>query len=937
MTIHARRYPCILVLLVSWLAFQVSYFPSCVDYIAYTSAQPTLGGSAPPPVGEGCTTPVVVQDLFLVDAVTGLDLEKLFSGTVIDAQNLTTPSITIRAELDFSSLTTSVGTGIKTLVVMFDLDDGLLQRIESTPLLDIASTYNLSFYLAGKDEVSNKPFAANSLLSSSSSTRMTGTKFHTISVKAICTTNSANNSGDHEVHGSSIVDKIQVQPNGDQQIIGTNPKTDEINNVTATSDAASNAPSQRFLVQEAVSGQDFRRRNTETSNSTLNTTRRPDGSLTVTFSILHTRSSEAPISPILPTTAPTPRTTTSPIQTTSSPFSTTQSPSSVGTDDKTKYDVRGYKVHPNGYLNFDGNDTIYVNDKITIGFEGPFASETGTTDRDNDYYRPSSTFADYRLDVHFFLVAQDNTTHNGSQHYYVVPGYFTAYGHVANTPSSTGNAWLCHFRPDHVGVWNWTASFKQGMNVAQQQIRVHSNHTTWVTSSTTNSTSTGTFGDPTGLMDGSTGSFVVTMPSDSAAASSEQTLSVLQVSSGNRRKLDRLIHPPGTNRYEISRSDNTDDSTTGYKPFVKIGTGDTPIDLLSYESNWNSDTMPSKHIVDYIEGNPTWAGGQGKNTIGAINYVSKSGINTVTIATISDTFHPFAVNNLSLVTGTSTAIDIDHHYVLMSYNVTKLAQCEIIVAWIDKCGLSLNLRLSDTKVQFLDSDVKNGVLYDSRRLYYREMIARFGYHSAITWYLDGDGTSTITEILQRAEYIRSVDPYKNPIIVRVNPSEEPSFMKELVSNVNVVDGISLQSVLYERTDSTINDILKIKETVGKELSSATIIEIDAFVVRDPDDIDMTRQNVLWSSLLGGGIAGIMYNNYYYGQDFTHHQPLWEQSYYAVSKFFQNTTNILPYYGMTNAYPIVSSGSWCIMNDLGTIIVVYKKRSVTFTISVKFPV
>ncbi len=69
-----------------------------------------------------------------------------------------------------------------------------------------------------------------------------------------------------------------------------------------------------------------------------------------------------------------------------------------------------------------------------------------------------SPFRDYRLFVTF--------THVASGKSYRVPGYYAADGRAAETGAASGNVWRAHFMPDAEGEWKWTASFRQGRNVA---------------------------------------------------------------------------------------------------------------------------------------------------------------------------------------------------------------------------------------------------------------------------------------------------------------------------------------------------------------------------------------------------------------------------------------------------------------------------------------
>ena len=94
--------------------------------------------------------------------------------------------------------------------------------------------------------------------------------------------------------------------------------------------------------------------------------------------------------------------------------------------------------------------------KITLGFRGPPASETGMTVPGS--YRAPTPFADYRLDVSF--------THRATGKEFIVPGYYAADGNAANTHAVSGSVWIVHFTPPLTGRFDWLATFTQGSDVA---------------------------------------------------------------------------------------------------------------------------------------------------------------------------------------------------------------------------------------------------------------------------------------------------------------------------------------------------------------------------------------------------------------------------------------------------------------------------------------
>ena len=114
------------------------------------------------------------------------------------------------------------------------------------------------------------------------------------------------------------------------------------------------------------------------------------------------------------------------------------------------------KTHPAllflllGSLNLDGAPSVTGEQRqwhtVTLTFDGPQTSEDATP----------NPFTDYRLDVRF--TQEDRVM--------LVPGYYAADGDAANSSADAGNKWRVHFSPPTTGTWHWTASFRQGPQVA---------------------------------------------------------------------------------------------------------------------------------------------------------------------------------------------------------------------------------------------------------------------------------------------------------------------------------------------------------------------------------------------------------------------------------------------------------------------------------------
>jgi hypothetical protein len=71
-------------------------------------------------------------------------------------------------------------------------------------------------------------------------------------------------------------------------------------------------------------------------------------------------------------------------------------------------------------------------------------------------------------------------------------------------------------------------------------------------------------------------------------------------------------------------------------------------------------------------------------------------------------------------------------------------------------GMYLHFKTQETENdQLLDG----GSLGLERKLYYRELIARFSHHLALNWNLGEENTNTDTERKQFCDYFEQVDPY----------------------------------------------------------------------------------------------------------------------------------------------------------------------------------
>ena len=130
------------------------------------------------------------------------------------------------------------------------------------------------------------------------------------------------------------------------------------------------------------------------------------------------------------------------------------------------------------------------------------------------------------------------------------------------------------------------------------------------------------------------------------------------------------------------------------------------------------------HIQDWNTGDPSWQNGKGAGLIGAVNYLSSEDVNSAFIL----------INNLGLNDsedeGNEDVWPWISHDVFDRYDTSKLAQWDIVFQHMQEKGIVLHFALQE-----IDNDqlLDGGELGRERKLFYKEMAARFGYHNGVIW------------------------------------------------------------------------------------------------------------------------------------------------------------------------------------------------------------
>ncbi|MCW5982194.1 MAG: DUF5060 domain-containing protein [Bryobacteraceae bacterium] len=484
---------------------------------------------------------------------------------------------------------------------------------------------------------------------------------------------------------------------------------------------------------------------------------------------------------------------------------------------------------------------------VTVTFDGPRTAEDATP----------NPFRDYRLNVTF--------THTGSGKSYVAPGFFAADGKAAESSAVSGNQWRVRFTPDAEGEWKYVASFRSGADVAISL-------------------------DPddgeAAAFDGESGSFRVG-PSDKTGADHR--------AKGLLRYVDQHhLRFAGSGEYFLKGGADSPENFLAYADFDD--TYDADADSGSYKAVGTFIHRYEPHVRDWRRGDPTWKGGKGKGIVGALNYLASKGVNSVY----------FITYNLDGGDGRDTwmwtGVDVRDRY-----DVSKLDQWEIVLSHMDRKGIMLHVVTQETEN---DRALGGGPgLNPIRKLYYRELCARFSHHLALIWNLGEENNTPDKDRKEIAAYIRSLDPYRHPITVHTHNDQALTFYDGLLGDPNF-EATSIQGAMQNYNREAI-ELRRRSAAAGRKwaIFGDEQSRADTGVVPDSVDPahDIPRIEALWGNLMGGG-SGV---EWYFGssyphmdincEDFRSRDAMWDQTRRALEFFRKH----LPFWEMAPDNSLVS--------------------------------
>ena len=462
-----------------------------------------------------------------------------------------------------------------------------------------------------------------------------------------------------------------------------------------------------------------------------------------------------------------------------------------------------------------------------------------------------SAFLDYRMTVTF--------KHASGSPTYVVPGYFAADGSAAETSAESGAKWRAHLSPDKTGKWSYRVSFVRGRQVAVS----------------------GAAGAPVKPFDGKTGSFVI--KATDKTGRDLRARGRLQYVGGHHLRF------AGSGEYFLKCGADAPENFLAYRDFDGAFKNDGRKDNLV--KSWQP------HVKDWRRGDPTWQGGKGKGIIGAVNYLASEGLNA------------FSFITLNIGGDDRNVFPYTTYRERLHMDCSRLDQWEIVFSHGQRMGMYLHFKTMETENELL---LDSGDLGPQRKLYYRELIARFAHHLALNWNLGEEINNASTARKKSwARYFHDTDPYRHLIVIHNGANHY-----DLMGKGSMVTGFSLQTNRpnFEQVHRRTLDYINRSARAGKPWVVACDEPGDASHALRPDNdagsshID-ARKNALWGNILAGGAGLEFYFGYKHAhsdltcQDYRSRDKFWDYCRHALEFFGANK---VPFWEMAGADGLVSS-------------------------------
>ena len=296
-----------------------------------------------------------------------------------------------------------------------------------------------------------------------------------------------------------------------------------------------------------------------------------------------------------------------------------------------------------------------------------------------------------------------------------------------------------------------------------------------------------------------------------------------------------------------------------------------------------------------------------------MNYLAGKGVNTFSFLTYNaggdgDNVWPFISRN-----------DKFH------YDCSKLDQWGIVFDYGTKLGLHLHFKLQENelddnlvghakKPQIVLESLDGGDTGPERKLYFRELIARYGHNLAMNWNLGEENTQSAEQQRAMAKFINETDPYHHNLVIHTFPDQQDTVYNALLGNQSELTGASLQNSWKSAHQKTFKWIQASAEAgkpwvVANDEQNPAYLGVPpdlgyrgyASVLKDGKKVDYDQHDIrkatLWGTLMAGG-AGVEYLFGYKAvendlnlEDFRSRDQTWDYCRIAINFFSRADINI----------------------------------------------
>ncbi|MEM6831490.1 MAG: hypothetical protein AAF551_13350, partial [Bacteroidota bacterium] len=293
--------------------------------------------------------------------------------------------------------------------------------------------------------------------------------------------------------------------------------------------------------------------------------------------------------------------------------------------------------------------------------------------------------------------------------------------------------------------------------------------------------------------------------------------------------------------------------------------------------------------------------GKGKNMLGAINYLSQQGVNSqyVILTTLKGD-------------GNDSWPWTDPED-FTRFDCSKLDQWNKVFSYMNDKGLLLTALLFEAEnEQMLDHGEALGL---ERKLYYREMVARFAHLNGLVWIISEE-TRLYHKFppeynSKRMAHLAAMDPYQHAVglhngdINGEDYKDTPEFTYfALHASADNWDQVH-SKMLYRINEAKRRGhpwVVFFDECISAQYGVKTD--------EDDPDHDLPRREGIWGTLMAGGGGVSWYYGYkhrqndLYCEDFTLRENMFKQTKTAIDFFLNND---IPFWEMENRNDLVDNG------------------------------